>query len=122
MALFRLRIGDSFYTVLKHSGRGMSPWATALSSHCSVILLSSPHATGTYAGTYPRLSTEQPAAPGPVRDFLRIDEEPANVMVFEFGSQKHPRYSDNAYRVLRESITPELVEQAWRERRRGGDR
>lgn len=57
-----------------------------------------------------------------VRDFLRIDEEPANVMVFEFGSQKHPRYSDNAYRVLRESITPELVEQAWRERRRGGDR
>lgn len=50
-----------------------------------------------------------------VRDLLRIDEDPANVMVFEFGSQKHPRYSDNAYRVLRDAITPELVEQAWRE-------
>ncbi|MFU3591710.1 hypothetical protein ACX2DF_07755 [Pseudomonas aeruginosa] len=34
-----------------------------------------------------------------VRDFLHIDEDPANVMVFEFGSQKHPRYSDNALRA-----------------------
>lgn len=51
-----------------------------------------------------------------VRDFLRIDEDPGNVMVFEFGSQKHPRYSDNALRVLWEAITPELIEQAWRER------
>jgi hypothetical protein len=48
-----------------------------------------------------------------VRDFLRIDENPANVMVFEFGSQKHPRYSDNALRLLQEAITPELVKQAW---------
>jgi hypothetical protein len=54
-----------------------------------------------------------------VRDFLRIDENPANVMVFEFGSQKHPRYSDNALCVLRDAITPELVEQSWRERPRG---
>lgn len=54
-----------------------------------------------------------------VRDFLRIDEDPANVMVFEFGSQKHPRYSDNALRVLRDALTPELVEQAWRERPKG---
>lgn len=54
-----------------------------------------------------------------VRDFLRTDENPANVMVFEFGSQKHPRYSDNALRELREAISPELVEQAWRERPRG---
>ncbi|QOW18621.1 hypothetical protein INQ41_07840 [Lysobacter ciconiae] len=51
-----------------------------------------------------------------IRDFLRIDEDPTNVMVFEFGSQKHPRYSDNALRVLRETITPELTERAWRER------
>ena len=57
-----------------------------------------------------------------VRDFLRINEDPANVMVFEFGSQKHPRYSDNALRVLREAITPELVEQAWRERPQGSGR
>nr|WP_271953713.1 hypothetical protein [Pseudomonas aeruginosa] len=54
-----------------------------------------------------------------VRDFLHIDEDPANVMVFEFGSQKHPRYSDNALRALREAITPELVEEAWRARPRG---
>lgn len=54
-----------------------------------------------------------------VRDFLRIDEDPVNVMVFEFGSQKHPRYSDNALRVLRDALTPELVEQAWRERPKG---
>ena len=54
-----------------------------------------------------------------VRDFLRTDENPANVMVFEFGSQKHPRYSDNALRELREAISSELVEQAWRERPRG---
>jgi len=54
-----------------------------------------------------------------VRDFLRIDEDQANVMVFEFGSQKHPRFSDNALRVLREAITPELVDQAWRERPNG---
>lgn len=57
-----------------------------------------------------------------VRDFLRIDEDPANVMVFEFGSQKHPRYSDNALRVLWEATTPELVEQAWQERPRGPGR
>lgn len=54
-----------------------------------------------------------------VRDFLRIDEDKANVMVFEFGSQKHPRFSDNALRVLREALTPELVDQAWRERPKG---
>lgn len=57
-----------------------------------------------------------------VRDLLRIDGDPANVHVFEFGSQKHPRYSDNALRVLREAITPELVEQAWRERPRSRGR
>ncbi|MCG6116654.1 MAG: hypothetical protein MEQ07_00410 [Aquimonas sp.] len=53
-----------------------------------------------------------------VRDFLRIDEDPANVMVFEFGSQKHPRYSDNALRRLRDTLTPQLVEEAWRARPR----
>jgi len=52
-----------------------------------------------------------------VRDFLRIDEDPANAMVFEFGSQKHPRYSYNALRFLRGAITPELVEEAWDKRR-----
>lgn len=54
-----------------------------------------------------------------VRDFLRIDDDPANVMVFTFGSQKHPRYSDNALRLLREAITPELIEDALRARQQG---
>lgn len=51
-----------------------------------------------------------------VRDFLRIDADEANVMVFVFGSQKHPRYSDNALRAMKDAITPELVEQAWLQR------
>lgn len=51
-----------------------------------------------------------------VRDFLGIDADDANVMVFEFGSQKHPRYSDNALRAMKDAITPELVDQAWRQR------
>ena len=54
-----------------------------------------------------------------LRDLLCIDEDDANVMVFEFGSQKHPRYSDKALRTLRDVITPELVEQAWQQRRNG---
>lgn len=54
-----------------------------------------------------------------LRDLLRIDEDDANVMVFEFGSQKHPRYSDKALRTLRDVITLELVEQAWQQRRNG---
>lgn len=53
-----------------------------------------------------------------VRDYLSIDNDPANVHVFVFGSQKHPRYSDNALRVLREAIRadPELVDKAWNAR------
>ncbi|WP_428852067.1 hypothetical protein [Imbroritus primus] len=54
-----------------------------------------------------------------LRDFLGIDNAPENVMVFEFGSQKHPRYSDNALRVLRENNTPETLAQAWLERPNG---
>ncbi len=53
-----------------------------------------------------------------VRDYLNIDSDDANVMVFEFGSQKHPRYSDNALRAMKAAITPELVEQAWQQRQR----
>ena len=56
-----------------------------------------------------------------LRDFLAIDADLKNVMVFEFGSQKHPRYSDNALRTLQENNTPEMLERAWEQRpRRGG--
>lgn len=59
------------------------------------------------------LSTNRAKA---LRDFLKIDEDSANVMVFEFGSQKHARYSDNAMRTLKDANTPEFVEQAWQAR------
>jgi hypothetical protein len=36
------------------------------------------------------------------------------MMVFEFGNQRHPRYSDNALRKLHEANTAENVESAWR--------
>ncbi|MBJ9673388.1 hypothetical protein [Burkholderia gladioli] len=51
-----------------------------------------------------------------LRTHLNIDSNASNVMVFEFGSQKHPRYSDNALRILKESNTPEIVDLAWRAR------
>ncbi|CAN7383955.1 MULTISPECIES: hypothetical protein [Pseudomonas] len=55
-----------------------------------------------------------------LREMLRVDEDQANMMVFEFGSQKHPRFSDNALRILLENNTPEQVETAWQARRRRG--
>jgi hypothetical protein len=51
-----------------------------------------------------------------LRTHLGIDADPANVMVFEFGSQKHPRYSGNALRTLKENNTPEIVNLAWQAR------
>lgn len=57
-----------------------------------------------------------------LRDFLDIDSTPANVMIFEFGSQKHPRYSENALRILRESNTTDIIEKAWREKHHGKKR
>lgn len=52
-----------------------------------------------------------------VRDYLGIDDDPANAMVFQFGATKHLRFSDNALRRLQEEINPQLVEEAWRCRR-----
>ncbi|APP02136.1 hypothetical protein TB9_18280 [Xanthomonas perforans] len=43
-----------------------------------------------------------------IRDHLRIDENSAYVMFFEFGAQKHPRYSDNALRALQAAISTDL--------------
>lgn len=48
-----------------------------------------------------------------LRDYLEIDEDAANMMIFEFGSQRHPRYSDNALRLLHASNTPETLHLAW---------
>ncbi|WMI98147.1 hypothetical protein RBU55_21605 [Pseudomonas chlororaphis subsp. aurantiaca] len=48
-----------------------------------------------------------------LREMLGIDGDQANMMTFEFGSQKHPRFSDNALRILQEQNRPEVVEAAW---------
>lgn len=48
-----------------------------------------------------------------LRDYLKIDENEENMMVFKFGSQSHPRYSDNALRELQAANTPEMIELAW---------
>ncbi|MDJ1161405.1 hypothetical protein QHI69_05735 [Burkholderia gladioli pv. gladioli] len=53
-----------------------------------------------------------------LRDYVNVDSDPANMMVFEFGSQRHPRYSDNALRALQEANTAENIESAWRNRKR----
>lgn len=53
-----------------------------------------------------------------LRGYLSIDKDPANVHIFEFGSQKHPRYSDNAYRILCDGVKEGLHNSAWNERKK----
>ncbi|HEX8082675.1 MAG TPA: hypothetical protein VF529_00185 [Solirubrobacteraceae bacterium] len=50
-----------------------------------------------------------------LRRSLGIDDEPDCVHVFTFGSQKHPRYSDNAYRRMREALDDGIdMTEVWR--------
>lgn len=51
-----------------------------------------------------------------LRDHLQIDADASNVMIFEFGSQKHRRYSDNAMRQLEAANNPATLGIAWRDR------
>ncbi|WP_210668930.1 hypothetical protein [Pseudomonas protegens] len=53
-----------------------------------------------------------------LRELLGVDQDQANMMIFEFGSQRHARYSDNALRILQEHNHPEIVEEAWQARPR----
>ncbi len=39
-----------------------------------------------------------------LRDYLDVDKNPSLCHVFTFGSQKHPRFSDNAVKIMTESI------------------
>jgi hypothetical protein len=55
-----------------------------------------------------------------LREMLHVDEDQSNMMVFEFGSQKHARFSDNALRILQENNQPEAVAAAWQARARRG--
>ncbi|WP_077044117.1 hypothetical protein [Pseudomonas sp. KK4] len=51
-----------------------------------------------------------------LREMLGLDNDQSNMMIFEFGSQKHARFSDNALRILQEHNQPEIVEAAWQAR------
>ncbi|MGW0084456.1 hypothetical protein [Streptomyces sp. NPDC003393] len=48
-----------------------------------------------------------------LRQHLGIDSDPTCYYVFEMGSQKHPRFSDNALRRMRESLKDVDMERVW---------
>lgn len=52
-----------------------------------------------------------------VRDHLQIDSDPDCVHVFEFGTQRHPRYSDNAFSRMRDCLKNESVDKIWAARK-----
>jgi hypothetical protein len=53
-----------------------------------------------------------------LRRQLGIDDDGDCVHVFTFGSQRHPRYSDNAYRRMKEALDGGVdMEEVWREHR-----
>lgn len=51
-----------------------------------------------------------------LRKYLEIYKEKSNLTIFEFGSQQHPRYSDNALRIMNENNKPDLIEKALKRR------
>ena len=59
-----------------------------------------------------KLSISRPRATA-LRGHLGIDKDPDCVHIFEFGSQKHPRYSDNALTRMREAIANQDMDAIW---------
>ncbi len=58
-----------------------------------------------------------------LRRHLGLDDDPTCRHTFTFGSQKHPRYSDNALTQLREAIRTLDMDAVWRAHRpRPGNR
>ena len=49
-----------------------------------------------------------------LRRHLRIDDDADCVHVFTFGSQRHPRYSDNAVRRMQEALEDVDMDEVWR--------
>ena len=47
-----------------------------------------------------------------IRHAVSLDNDPAAVYVFEFGTQKHKRYSDEAIKAVREFIESGKLDQA----------
>ena len=54
-----------------------------------------------------------------LREHLGIDDDPACLYAFEFGSQKHPRYSDNALTRMREAVAAQDMDAIWKSHRPG---
>lgn len=61
-----------------------------------------------------RLELTRPRATA-LRRHLGIDEEEDCLHVFTFGSQRHPRYSENALRRMQEALNAVDMERVWRD-------
>jgi hypothetical protein len=59
-----------------------------------------------------KLSISRPRATA-LREHLAIDKDPDCLHVFEFGSQRHPRYSDNALTRMREAKANQDMGAIW---------
>lgn len=51
-----------------------------------------------------------------LRDHLGLDENPNCYHLFEFGKQKIPQYSDNAFRTMRDWLAENDINELWRQR------
>lgn len=60
-----------------------------------------------------RLSITRPRATA-LREHLGIDEDASCLHVFVFGSQNHPRYSDNALTRMREALATQDMDAIWK--------
>lgn len=60
-----------------------------------------------------KLSISRPRATA-LREHLGIDKDPNCLHVFEFGSQKHPRYSDNALTFMRQANADQDMDAIWK--------
>ena len=60
-----------------------------------------------------KLKISRPRATA-LREHLGIDKDPDCLHVFEFGSQKHPRYSDNALTRMREATANRDMDAIWK--------
>ncbi|RBJ05243.1 hypothetical protein DRA43_12335 [Micromonospora provocatoris] len=72
----------------------------------------------TVAGLAQRLGLTPPRCKA-LRDHLGVDGDAAYRHVFEFGSQKHPRYSDNALRDLKKAAETLDLDAIWESHRSG---
>ena len=65
-----------------------------------------------------KLGVSRPRATA-LREHLGIDDDANCRHVFEFGSQKHPRYSDNALTRMRDAIANQDMNAIWQSHRPG---